>query len=371
MQLLLREMNKFGDVSGLKVNLEKTELFWLGPWKTKKTYPKGLKLASPGIKILGIYFSYDKHLKYENNFGIVLNRMQNIIRMFKMRDLSISGKIQVIKSNIMSQLLYVSNAIYVPEEVIKKVNEIIYKFLWNGPDKVKRASIISDICDGGLKFPDFESRVFTQRIKLLQKLLSSEENTWCHIPNAIFNTFGMLSVSIFTGEKPVWYRNKLPDIYSQISDAIHMFKPENIEQYDVEYVVSQHVWYNDLIINNQGPKFIGELQKLGINHIRDLYDEKTGKLHNCCSLRDKGFTENHVLYWHRLIHSLPVYCKKYRNVHFGKSANMALIVGEECRQVNTLSCREIYWALINKKNVYPQQTRHTPTTIMSMSMHGH
>ena len=78
--LLLKVMEIFGDLSGLRINLEKTELFWLGPWKTKKEFPKGLALATAGIKILGIYFSYNKRLKYENNFTRALKKMENSVK---------------------------------------------------------------------------------------------------------------------------------------------------------------------------------------------------------------------------------------------------------------------------------------------------
>ena len=45
----------FGEISGLRLNLEKTKAMWLG-----KSKPLHLKWVSSLIRILGIYFSYDE-----------------------------------------------------------------------------------------------------------------------------------------------------------------------------------------------------------------------------------------------------------------------------------------------------------------------
>ena len=39
--VLMKILLRFGEKSGLKVNLDKSELFWLGPWKTKREVREG------------------------------------------------------------------------------------------------------------------------------------------------------------------------------------------------------------------------------------------------------------------------------------------------------------------------------------------
>ena len=50
------------------------------------------------------------------------------------------------------------------KELIKEANSIIYGFIWNGKDKVKRYALISDIKNGGLRMLDIESLIKTKRI---------------------------------------------------------------------------------------------------------------------------------------------------------------------------------------------------------------
>ena len=50
------------------------------------------------IKILGIYFSYNKKLEQEKNFFNHIVKIQNILKLRKLRKLSIERRIVVFKS---------------------------------------------------------------------------------------------------------------------------------------------------------------------------------------------------------------------------------------------------------------------------------
>ena len=48
------------------------------------------------IKILGIYFSYDQKIKGEKNCSIISN-IQGVLNLWRMRNLTIEGKMVVFK----------------------------------------------------------------------------------------------------------------------------------------------------------------------------------------------------------------------------------------------------------------------------------
>ena len=56
---MLEVLDKFHTYAGLKLNLTKSEVMWLGNDKENNNSPSGLKMVK-GAKALGIYFSYDK-----------------------------------------------------------------------------------------------------------------------------------------------------------------------------------------------------------------------------------------------------------------------------------------------------------------------
>ena len=57
-----------------------------------------IDLTSDVRKILGIYFPYNKKLEQEKNFFNYIVKIQNILKLWKLRNLSIERRIVVFKS---------------------------------------------------------------------------------------------------------------------------------------------------------------------------------------------------------------------------------------------------------------------------------
>lgn len=98
--------------------------------------------------------------------------------MWKWRNLSILGKIQIIKTFTIPKLMFRGSVIPIPNELVKEVNSIFYNFIWNGKDKVKCCALISDVDKGGLKMLDIESMISERRVICLKKFLEDYLCTW-------------------------------------------------------------------------------------------------------------------------------------------------------------------------------------------------
>ena len=71
--------------------------------------------------------------------------------MWKMRNLTFYGKIVVLKSLVISQIVYVASVLCVPKSFVCKLEKIIYTFLWGSKrEKVKRTVCINSIEKGGI-----------------------------------------------------------------------------------------------------------------------------------------------------------------------------------------------------------------------------
>ena len=75
------------------------------------------------------------------------------------RELTLLRKIQVIKSFAIPKILYRVVLISNKKEFIKKINSLLYSFVWKGKDKIKRTAFINPIDKGGLKMPNIESMI--------------------------------------------------------------------------------------------------------------------------------------------------------------------------------------------------------------------
>ena len=73
---LFKELNEFQLVSGLKVNVEKTEGIWIGLNAFSKNRPFGIKWPSNPIKALGIYFSYNVKEAENANFEDKIKQLE-------------------------------------------------------------------------------------------------------------------------------------------------------------------------------------------------------------------------------------------------------------------------------------------------------
>ena len=160
----------FFELSGLKVNIEKTNVMRIGKKKGGLgRLPMG-KIVTE-IKILGVYFSLDIKTREELNYKEILSKIKRLLGWWKQRDLTVMGKVHLLKTYALSKLNYVSSSFVVPKWVVAEINKICFEFIWNGKDRIKRAICYQDYGDGGLRMIDFELFVKTQRIMWLKRLL--------------------------------------------------------------------------------------------------------------------------------------------------------------------------------------------------------
>ena len=153
--------------AGLVINHDKLEILLLGnsfPASPNLNHTpfKDLKIKN-SVKILGVYFTYDRRLRRKLNFDEITKTIKDKLRIWKWRDLTIIGRIQLVKTFIIPTFLYLYRAslICMDKEFVSEVNQIIFDFIWKGEDKVKHRVLIGDTEDGGLKAPHLDSIIKT------------------------------------------------------------------------------------------------------------------------------------------------------------------------------------------------------------------
>ena len=104
----LSVVNQFGEISGLKLNIEKTKAMWLGKWANKRDKPLNLKWVHCPTRFLGIFLSYDKKGNDNFNFNLKTETSSEFryLDMWRSRDLTLFGKVLIIKALGISSLVY-------------------------------------------------------------------------------------------------------------------------------------------------------------------------------------------------------------------------------------------------------------------------
>ena len=93
--------------------------------------------------------------------------------------MSLKGKITIMKSLILPQILFLFNLIYVPKNILDQIDDLFFDFLWNGKTpKVKRSTIIGPISFGGLKMVDIYVMHTVAKATWIKRLSSVEQCHW-------------------------------------------------------------------------------------------------------------------------------------------------------------------------------------------------
>ena len=123
---------------------------------------------------MGVHFTYHIQAKQKLNIDELTSSIQLKLHVWRWRDLTIIGRIQIVKTFIIPIFLYRTSLISLDKEFAKEANKIIFGFIWKEKDKVKHSALISDIEDGGLKAPHLNSIIETQRVICCKKLANDQ-----------------------------------------------------------------------------------------------------------------------------------------------------------------------------------------------------
>ena len=171
-------LDAFASTSGLKVNYEKTEALWIGASKSSNlTFPssKPITWANEKVFALGVWFSTLEDRSLNSNFIEKIEKIRGILDNWSARRLTLLGKITIIKTLAVSQIVYILSSLPTPPDILKTINSILYDFLWDGKgDKIKRTTMINNYAKGGLKMLDIQSFNESLKMKWIQGYLNEE-----------------------------------------------------------------------------------------------------------------------------------------------------------------------------------------------------
>ena len=103
---LMLILRKFYNLSGLKVNEDKTKALWVGAMcKSEKKMCKEYNLDwdQKPLTILGVTFTAEVFDIWDYNIEDILHKVNSLINIWSKRKLTLPGKITVIKSLILSK----------------------------------------------------------------------------------------------------------------------------------------------------------------------------------------------------------------------------------------------------------------------------
>ena len=182
---LFFEYERLSRRSGLILNADKTEIMSLGsnePARFTIDYLDASYVVATKekIKINGVSFQKNYDDLVTTNVRDAVAKMDKFFRTWSRRSLSTLGKILVVKTFGISQLIFLMQSIELKPAHFKFINNVIYKFIWNrhylaskAPERVKREIVNKPIKLGGFGMLDVASLDEGIKIKALGRLLNT------------------------------------------------------------------------------------------------------------------------------------------------------------------------------------------------------
>ena len=159
---VLSRIKHFTSFSGLSLNKQKSAAMVIGHTGYVNRMQFGIKFYNR-LKILGVIFSNECCAnKITENFDSRLDQLERLCHLWGKRYLTVFGRITILKSFGVSLFIYLMQSIGISQENLRKINSVIYRFIWNPrakkgkkvTEKVKREIINKDYENGGLKMID-------------------------------------------------------------------------------------------------------------------------------------------------------------------------------------------------------------------------
>ena len=270
---ILELLDKFGELAGLRINVEKTKIIGLGPLKNRVKNVHNVEVVSC-IKTLGIYVGHDKHLCTERNWSDKIMKMKILLQRWQERQLTLLGKVTIIKSLALPIISYSISNCNTPPWAFKNVSSLFFKFLWNGSEKVKRRSIIGKSDQGGLNMIDVEGHFKAIKASWVKRLLLADKSaSWFYLPAMYLNKLHIRDTIHDINSKNITENEHfkiLPNFYKEV---IESFIACNVNEggESAKCIIELCIWGNKKIVNKQDkvlyfPKWI----ECGIIKVKDL-----------------------------------------------------------------------------------------------------
>ena len=210
-------VSDFGKMAGLRLNVKKTKAIWLGKWANKKSNPLEIKWMRSPVKILGVHFSYDEKNNNDLNFNLKLRKLQTRLDMWRARDLTLFGRVLIIKSLGLSKIIHSISNIEAPDGIASAVRKNLFNFIWkNKKDRIKRTTLYQDLEKGGIRMTDVDLMFRSLRLAWIPRLLTAGDCNWCTVPYHFFRKLGGLNFLLkcnydpkHFAQLPIFYRNIL------------------------------------------------------------------------------------------------------------------------------------------------------------------
>ena len=269
-------IDKFGEASGSRVNKSKTIALVSEHFQENGSLGNDIKVTNDIEKVLGVPMG-----KGQSKQSFWINKMEKMekrIKSWSSRDLSMFGKVYLVRSLILPLIQFASAHVHIDDKVIESVQKMIWQFVW----KWKTCFVSRSLCYlprhlGGLNVPNFSCIVKTSRIKMVIDILKNPSK-WNILAQKYLRSFDNLYdvnwfALIVDDSTEEINKSNIPDYYKQCLLAF-----QELNRKGRNNCLNDVIWCNSKIKFNNKVLSFRHWSKSGIQYVSNLSDYSKGEL---------------------------------------------------------------------------------------------
>ena len=234
-------------------------------------YVRRIQTVEYSVSILGVDILTDLSKINEVNYNSVLDKASAILTKWKMRNLSLCGKVVVVNTMVASLFTYKMQVLPLMKKThVEKFNKLVQDFLWNGrKPKILLKNLQLEKHQGGLKLVDIVKKDKALKLSWLK---------WLHEDEFLAqHAYQKLSLVL---AQQIWKCNlKTNDIEALFGksfwrDVLSCWAEINFQK-DENYVtiMKQMIWYNSNIRINNKPFIFKKACLEGLMYVCQLFNQ--------------------------------------------------------------------------------------------------
>ena len=236
--------------------------------------------------------------------------MQQVLRFWNSRMLSLEGRIIIFKALSISKIVYLTFLTVIPNSLIEELQKIQKTLIWHfSHPKISHKTLCNNFENGGLKHVDISSKIISLQCSWLQKLCDENFHEWkITPPHFIIKYFGksfkFRSCLSFDPKLLI----KFPEFYRNIlfQWSSSLFASSELPS----CILSNFLWFNKHILIEKKPILFRYFSDKDLNFVYQLFDN-IGYVKSWSSIKEEfGFKNFSYCKWEQLIHALPPFWKK-------------------------------------------------------------
>ena len=306
-------LDKFAIMSGLKVNKGKTQVMLIGHNLNESRNIEQICSITDTVYILGINISCSKEEMIRVNYLPIIGKIKHTLNIWSQRNLSLFGKIEVLKTQAISRLVYVMSLLpSPPKDCLEEIDRMLLNFCWsNKPAKIRKTVLKTCKDMGGAGMVDLRIKDLSLKLNWLKRLVSFD-GCWKDYISVCTKNLDMeyfLNCNVKHNDMPFKFNNN--SIWNDVFNywcKYNYWVPEGTNNY--KRIENCNIWYNSNIKISKKIVMWKEWYNNNIKVIGDLFNYSKARFYSWNEFTFKYKIKCNFLQYASLISAIPKHWKQ-------------------------------------------------------------